>query len=121
MFKCVLQDSPSEPEDNTLRVSQLRKQRYVSTQSPTPSLPPAIPLDPSHGPPKPPRTSFGDSRKLGDGGAASDGEIDRNGVSGAGSGRKQAKRRESHSRRHTLQNGIDYGLVSKLICPLHFV
>ena len=63
-----------------------------------------------HGPPKPPRTSFTDSRKLGDGGAASDGEV--GGSSGNNSGRKQPKRRESHSRRHTLQNGIDYGLVS---------
>merc|ERR550517_1115422 len=27
---------------------------------------------------------------------------------------KQPKRRESHSRRHTLQNGIDYGLLKKM-------
>jgi len=110
-------DSPSEPEDNSLRVTQLRKQRYVSTQSPTPSLPPSLPsADYLCGPPKPPRSSFPDSsRKLGDGGAASDGEIDRGGGGGTNSsGRKQAKRRESHSRRHTLQNGIDYGLLKKM-------
>lgn len=34
--------------------------------------------------------------------------------SGNNSGRKQPKRRESHSRRHTLQNGIDYGLLKKM-------
>ena len=107
------QDSPSEAEDSSFRVSQLRKQRYISCQSPTPQPPPVTSLGLEagpHGPPKPPRTSFTDSRKLGDGGAASDGEV---GVSsGNNSGRKQPKRRESHSRRHTLQNGIDYGLVS---------
>ena len=66
------------------------------------------------GPPKPPRTSYslGDNRKLGDGGAASDGEIERVGAANNNFSRKQPKRRESHSRRHTLQNGIDYGLVS---------
>ena len=77
------------------------------------------------GPPKPPRdptrTSNQDVRQLGrkegdgsparssdrrrdGGGTVSDGE-------GAGLARKQPRRRESHSRRHTLQNGIDYGLV----------
>ena len=115
------QDSPSEPEENSFsRVSQLRKQRYVPSQSPVPQPPPPfgsqMPLDHGHGspqshqgPPKPPRTSFTDSRKLGDGGVASDGEVTGH---GGGNGRKQPKRRESHSRRHTLQNGIDYGLVS---------
>ena len=62
-------------------------------------------------PPKPPRTSYSDNRKLGDGGAASDGEIERVGGNTNNLGGKQPKRRESHSRRHTLQNGIDYGLV----------
>ena len=115
------QDSPSEPEENNFsRVSQLRKQRYIPSQSPVPQPPPPfgsmMAQDPGHGspshassgPPKPPRTSFTDSRKLGDGGVASDGEV---GSHGGGNGRKQPKRRESHSRRHTLQNGIDYGLV----------
>jgi len=67
-----------------------------------------------HGPPKPPRTSFPDSRKLGDGGTASDGEIERFSNNNNNNGRKQPKRRESHSRRHTLQNGIDYGLLKKM-------
>ena len=110
-----LKDSPSEAEDssNYKRVSQLRKHRY-NPQSPTPRPPPSIIQDPpQHGPPKPPRTSFTDPviiRKLGDGGAASDGEIGSSNSSNPA--RKQPKRRESHSRRHTLQNGIDYGLVS---------
>jgi len=114
-------DSPSEPEENNFsRVSQLRKQRYIPSQSPTPQPPPplgSITMEPGlgalshHGPPKPPRTSFTDSRKLGDGGVASDGEVGSNGL---GNGRKQPKRRESHSRRHTLQNGIDYGLLKKM-------
>lgn len=115
-------DSPSEPEDSHYRVSQLRRQRYVSTQSPTPSLPPSLSSvtgsgdlgQSPHGPPKPPRTSFTDSRKLGDGGAASDGEIERFNNNSNSNGRKQPKRRESHSRRHTLQNGIDYGLLKKM-------
>lgn len=117
-------DSPSEPEENSFsRVSQLRKQRYIPSQSPVPQPPPPfgsqVTLETGHGspqshlgPPKPPRTSFTDSRKLGDGGVASDGEL--TGGHGGGNGRKQPKRRESHSRRHTLQNGIDYGLLKKM-------
>jgi len=107
-------DCQSEPEEQSLRVAQLRKQRFVSTPSPTLSLPPR--LDHSqHGPPKPPRavvTLPEGGRKLGDGGAASDGEIERTGA--GGNNRKQPKRRESHSRRHTLQNGIDYGLLKRM-------
>jgi len=109
-------DCQSEPEEQTLRVAQLRKQRFVSTPSPTLSLPPR--LEPAqHGPPKPPRTTVTlpeGARKLGDGGAASDGEIERNGASDSTYNRKQPKRRESHSRRHTLQNGIDYGLLKRM-------
>ena len=117
-----LQDSPSEAEDS--RVSKLRKQRFVSAQSPTLTQPPPIGGGGNDGggsgglgggPPKPPRTSYtlGDNRKLGDGGAASDGEIERVAAANNNLSRKQPKRRESHSRRHTLQNGIDYGLVSQ--------
>ena len=75
------------------------------------------------GPPKPPRTSYslGDNRKLGDGGAASDGEIERVGAANNNFSRKQPKRRESHSRRHTLQNGIDYGLVSWELSRKYFL
>ena len=93
-------------------MSQLRKQRFASSQSPLLSPPP-----PPGGPPKPPRTSYSlatDNRKLGDGWAASDGDIERVN-SNNNLGRKQPKRRESHSRRHTLQNGIDYGLVRSLV------
>ena len=104
-----MQDSPSEAEldSRSQRVSKLRQQRFVS-QSPLMSPPPA-----PGGPPKPPRSGYSltDNRKLGDGGAASDGEIERVGGNTNNLGRKQPKRRESHSRRHTLQNGIDYGLV----------
>ena len=117
----LLQDSPSEAEDS--RVSKLRKQRFVSSQSPTLAQPPPIGGGGGNigggggggGPPKPPRTSYslGDNRKLGDGGAASDGEIERVSAANNNLSRKQPKRRESHSRRHTLQNGIDYGLVSE--------
>lgn len=68
----------SEPEDQTIRVSKLRQQRLVSNPSPALSLPPK--LDPPvqvTGPPKPPRYSFpGQDRRLGDGGTASDGELD---------------------------------------------
>jgi len=107
-------DCQSEPEEQGLRVAQLRKQRFVSTPSPTLSLPPRLDHA-QHGPPKPPRavvTLPEGGRKLGDGGAASDGEIERTGA--AGNNRKQPKRRESHSRRHTLQNGIDYGLLKRM-------
>ena len=108
----LLKDCQSEPEEQGLRVAQLRKQRFVSTPSPTLSLPPRLDHA-QHGPPKPPRAVVAlpeGGRKLGDGGAASDGEIERTGS--GGNNRKQPKRRESHSRRHTLQNGIDYGLVN---------
>jgi len=107
-------DCQSEPEEQGLRVAQLRKQRFVSTPSPTLSLPPRLDHA-QHGPPKPPRavvTLPEGGRKLGDGGAASDGEIERTGA--GGNNRKQPKRRESHSRRHTLQNGIDYGLLKRM-------
>ena len=109
------QDSPSEAEDS--RVSKLRKQRFVSAQSPTLTQPPPIGGG-NGGPPKPPRTSSSyslvDNRKLEDGGTASDGEIERGTGVNNNFSRKQPKRRESHSsRRHTLQNGIDYGLVSE--------
>ena len=112
------QDSPSEAEldSHSQRVSQLRKQRFASSQSPLLSPPPPAGAGPG-GPPKPPRTSYSlatDNRKLGDGGAASDGDIERVN-SNNNLGRKQPKRRESHSRRHTLQNGIDYGLVRSLV------
>jgi len=110
-------DCQSEPEEQSLRVAQLRKQRFVSTPSPTLSLPPRL-EHAQHGPPKPPRAAVAlpeGGRKLGDGGAASDGEIERTGaVSGGNYTRKQPKRRESHSRRHTLQNGIDYGLLKRM-------
>jgi len=108
-------DCQSEPEEQSLRVAQLRKQRFVSTPSPTLSLPPRLDHA-QHGPPKPPRATVTlpeGGRKLGDGGAASDGEIERTGVTGSNT-RKQPKRRESHSRRHTLQNGIDYGLLKRM-------
>lgn len=108
-------ECPSEPEEQSLRVAQLRKQRFIATPSPTLSLPPRLDQAP-HGPPKPPRTAVTlpeGGRKLGDGGAASDGEIERTGANGANT-RKQPKRRESHSRRHTLQNGIDYGLLKRM-------
>jgi len=107
-------DCQSEPEEQGLRVAQLRKQRFVSTPSPTLSLPPRLDHA-QHGPPKPPRAVVAlpeGGRKLGDGGAASDGEIERTGS--GGNNRKQPKRRESHSRRHTLQNGIDYGLLKRM-------
>ena len=101
-------------------MSKLRKQRFVSAQSPTITQPPPIGGGGggggNGGPPKPPRTtsySLVDNRKLGDGGAASDGEIERGAGANNNFSRKQPKRRESHSRRHTLQNGIDYGLVSE--------
>merc|ERR1712002_29985 len=108
-------DCQSEPEEQSLRVAQLRKQRVVSTPSPTLSLPPRLDQSQHAGPPKPPRavvTLPEGGRKLGDGGAASDGEIERTGA--GGNNRKQPKRRESHSRRHTLQNGIDYGLLKRM-------
>eukprot|EP00092_Neocalanus_flemingeri_P017346 GFUD01018761.1.p1 GENE.GFUD01018761.1~~GFUD01018761.1.p1 ORF type:complete len:385 (+),score=132.03 GFUD01018761.1:120-1274(+) len=107
-------DCQSEPEEQSLRVAQLRKQRFISTPSPTLSLPPRL-EHAQHGPPKPPRATVTlpeGARKLGDGGAASDGEIERVGISS--NNRKQPKRRESHSRRHTLQNGIDYGLLKRM-------
>jgi hypothetical protein len=108
-------DCQSEPEEQSLRVTQLRKQRFISTPSPTLSLPPRLDHA-QHGPPKPPRAAVAalpdGGRKLGDGGAASDGEIERTGA--GGNNRKQPKRRESHSRRHTLQNGIDYGLLKRM-------
>jgi len=53
-------------------------------------------------------------RRLGDGGTASDGELQTRDSSGGGGAKKQPRRRENHARRHTLQNGIDYGLVSLL-------
>jgi len=108
-------DCQSEPEEQSLRVAQLRKQRFISTPSPTLSLPPRL-EHAQHGPPKPPRATVTmpeGARKLGDGGAASDGEIERVGSNGSNN-RKQPKRRESHSRRHTLQNGIDYGLLKRM-------
>ena len=63
------------------------------------------------GPPKPPRLSTSNLRKLGDGGTASD---DGGGGSQAGGGSRKPRRRESHSRRHTLQSGIDYGLLKRM-------
>ena len=87
-------------------------------------------------------------RRLGDGGAASDGELDQqrarlkkhqllsepaitttqrerdhqqpsqtSSEQQHDNARKQPRRRESHSRRHTLQNGIDYGLVGEAFDP----
>jgi len=126
----------SEQEDHSIRVSKLNQQRIVYNPSPALSLPPK--LDPPaqmtiEGPPKPPRHSFpGHERRLGDGGAASDGELDqkikqslfsfqkqeKEKLRGHGgdheTSRKQTRRRESHSRRHTLQNGIDYGLLKRM-------
>lgn len=131
----------SESEEQSLRLSKLRHQQRLGGNPPSPalSLPPK--LDPpihqvnNAGPPKPPRYAFSDQdRRLGgDGGAASDGELDgrrprtnmqpgaqlyvkQEKEKGKQQGeaeptRKQMRRRESHSRRHTLQNGIDYGLV----------
>jgi len=64
------------------------------------------------GPPKPPRLSTNTFRKLGDGGTASDGDVEL-GQQGVSSSRKP-RRRESHSRRHTLQSGIDYGLLKRM-------
>ena len=63
------------------------------------------------GPPKPPRLSTSNLRKLGDGGTASD---DGGGGSQPGGGSRKPRRRESHSRRHTLQSGIDYGLLKRM-------
>jgi len=126
----------SDPDDQSIRVTKLRQQRIVCNLSPALSLPPK--LDPpvqvtTAGPPKPPRHSFpAHDRRLGDGGAASDGELDQKSKQsqflfqkqekekGKGLGgdqepsRKQTRRRESHSRRHTLQNGIDYGLLKRM-------
>ena len=69
-----------------------------------------LPAQSPGGPPKPPRLSTNNTfRKLGDGGTASDGE-----QPGAGSGSRKPRRRESHSRRHTLQSGIDYGLLKRM-------
>ena len=136
----------SETEEQSVRVLKLRQQRIVSNPaSPALSLPPK--LDPPYhqqqqgsavsagGPPKPPRYSFPeyDRRLGGDGGAASDGELnvhrsrtsqqlpqqfvkqDKDKIKQQQGdqepSRKQMRRRDSHSRRHTLQNGIDYGLV----------
>ena len=62
------------------------------------------------GPPKPPRLSANTFRKLGDGGTASDGDMEQQGVSAS----RKPRRRESHSRRHTLQSGIDYGLLKRM-------
>lgn len=85
-----------------------RRTRPWTAPSPTLSLPPR--LDP--GPPKPNRIAGPPDRKVGDGlAAASDGELERR---EQGGNRKQPKRRESHSRRHTLQNGIDYGLLRRM-------
>ena len=112
-------------------MSMLRQQRMLGNPSPALSLPPR--LDPP-GPPKPPRHPLqGLDRRTGDGGAASDGEIEQQTrrqqfdrhergfqqqqlqaaqqAEQQEQARKQPRRRESHSRRHTLQNGIDYGLV----------
>ena len=105
----------------------LRQQRILGNPSPALSLPSRLdpPLHP--GPPKPPRHPLqGLDRRTGDGGAASDGEIEQRtrrqqferserGVqqqTEQEQAKKQPRRRESHSRRHTLQNGIDYGLVN---------
>jgi len=109
-----------------------RKSQPLTAPSPTFSLPPR--LEPGSGPIlKPTRVgvagawgqdragAWGQDRKLGDGvAAASDGELERRQEhqeqgSQTGQPRKQpTKRRESHSRRHTLQNGIDYGLLRRM-------
>ena len=127
----------SESEDHqSVRLNRLKQQRTLCNPSPALSLPPQL-ESAAGGPPKPPRNGYFD-RRLGDGVAVSDGEIENKSrthnfgnKSGNNDGksaqksannrlqpdqqeaqqRKQPKRRESHSRRHTLQSGIDYGLV----------
>lgn len=146
-------DNMSENEDQSARVSILRHHRLLGNPSPALSLPPRLDPPPLHvagspGPPKPPRYPFMDQsnrRRLGDGGAASDGELDQqrarlkkhqllsepaitttqrerdhqqpsqtSSEQQHDNARKQPRRRESHSRRHTLQNGIDYGLLKRM-------
>lgn len=108
-------ENQSETEDQSSRVVSLKKQRMKASPSPALSLPSR--LDPpltTSGPPKPPRFTAPEfDRRLGDGGTASDGELQSRDPSGGGS-KKQPRRRENHSRRHTLQNGIDYGLLKRM-------
>jgi len=109
-------DCQSETEEGG-RANSRRRMLIPST---TLSIParlsdpqPANPQPPANspgGPPKPPRLSANTFRKLGDGGTASDGDVEQQGVSAS----RKPRRRESHSRRHTLQSGIDYGLLKRM-------
>jgi len=67
----------SENEEQSCRVNKLRQQRLLGNPSPALSLPPRLDSPAVPGPPKPPRHPFLDQdRRLGDGGAASDGELE---------------------------------------------
>ena len=92
----------------TLLLSRQRMQQIPSATLPPPSQ---GGTHSPEGPPKPPRLSTSNLRKLGDGGTASD---DGGGGSQPGGGSRKPRRRESHSRRHTLQSGIDYGLLKRM-------
>jgi len=128
-------DTVSENEEQSVRLTKLRQQRTMANPSPALSLPPKLEPQNVPGPPKPPRNAFLDQdRRLGDGGAASDGELEHRARAARQisdqttekqegkklqteqqeNARKQQKRRETHSRRHTLQNGIDYGLLKRM-------
>ena len=89
----------------------LSRQRMQQIPSATLPLPSQGGAHSPEGPPKPPRLSTSNLRKLGDGGTASD---DGGGGSQPGGGSRKPRRRESHSRRHTLQSGIDYGLLKRM-------
>ena len=92
----------------TLLLNRQRMQQIPSATLPPPSQ---GGTHSPEGPPKPPRLSTSNLRKLGDGGTASD---DGGGGSQPGGGSRKPRRRESHSRRHTLQSGIDYGLLKRM-------
>jgi len=70
-------DTVSENEEQSVRLTKLRQQRTMANPSPALSLPPKLEPQNVPGPPKPPRNAFLDQdRRLGDGGAASDGELE---------------------------------------------
>jgi len=115
----------SETEDPSNRIKGWREQRLVSNPSPALSLPPRLDPPVPVGPPKPPRNPVQEfQRGLGEGGATSDGELDnqrsrslrqlQSHSTDQSEQKKQQRRRENHSRRHTLQNGIDYGLLKRM-------
>jgi len=101
-------DCQSETEEAGRTINRQRMQQIPSATLPPPSQ---GGTHSPEGPPKPPRLSTSNLRKLGDGGTASD---DGGGGSQPGGGSRKPRRRESHSRRHTLQSGIDYGLLKRM-------